>query len=304
MRELSIILALCGAGWAQQPAVMSVPVLGTFFDPSAGALRTLSGVPGASAAAETLASSESDLRAFVNSQRQIAVALTKSNRIAALRWRDGRVTSADLDSALPGINNVAFSTNTASAALTDGLVVQLWSKLDDSPSMEFAVDAAALGGPVGSLAVSSDGDIVAAVLVSGSVVELARSSARLVGNSARAVAFAPGSHDLLTVDADGRLVRNGSDVLAEGLGATTILAATRMKAVGADPDHGRLYIVDLNTRTREVVECSCAPKLLQLLDIEGAVYVGEEGSGGWLLSFGTGTPTLERVQPLAAEVVR
>jgi hypothetical protein len=309
MRELVILVALCGSPvWAEAPAVMAPPALGTFFDPSAGIVRILSGVPGAAAADRAVAFDESFSDAFVNSRRRLAVAMVKSNRIAVLRWSVAGAASVVLDSPLTSLTDVAFSGESVSAAITDGSRVQVWSALDATPHLDYQCDVASLGASVRSVSLSSDGRTVAATLESGALVEITRDGFRRLPKSGSAAAFVSGTSDLLIVNSTGQLVRYGSDaanVIAEGVDQRSVLLATgNGRVVVAGRESGRIRLIDLASGTEQGIECGCRAVRLQPLDVDGSVYIAESDSGGWLLSTDEHGLALERLHSLPAEVLR
>jgi hypothetical protein len=308
MRELVILGALCGATvWAEAPAVMGPPALGTFFDPSAGTVRILFGVPGAAAADRAVAFDESFSDAFVDSRRRLALARSKSNRIAVLRWGFAGAEAVVLDSPLTRLTDVAFSDESASAAITDGSRVQVWSALDAAPRLEYQWVAPPLGAGVRSVSISSDGRTVAAALESGALVEIGEHGFQRLPESGSAAAFVSGTSDLLIVNSAGQLVRHGpgaATVIAEGVEEQSVLFANgngRVLVVGRES--GRIRWIDLPSETQQLIECACRPVRLQPLDVDGSVYIADSDSGGWLLSMDARGLTLERLH-LLPEVLR
>jgi hypothetical protein len=256
MRAAAIVLILTGSAWAQ----VSAPLLGWL--PESKQIRAMNGLPGAAALGDV-----------VNAGRKLA-AITVSPSQNYVLAKDG--TSGQVLLILPGVSTstvgvaarpdlIAVSPRGASAGLWYSSTSQ-FEVLSGLPSSIATrqIDASFLNAPISSMAVSDDGQSIAAVTTAGVYLWGANGIPQQVygAGDAGAIAFYSGNSNLL--------IATSTEVLSISGSASAVLnqGSFNPAGVGASFDNSKIVLanqdgtidsIDTTTRAVTNLDCVCGP---------------------------------------------
>lgn len=273
------LIAAAQSGGGQGPTITG-PRLGYVFDDSSKSVRVISGIPGAASVDNALAAGTALDGAYISSAGRVAIGHAKDGGLQLLRWPADTITSASLDGSVQQCTRVAFTTSGDGAAILDASagVVQVWSGLLSSPSLQASYDVSALTGNVVALAVSDDESAAVAGTDAGALMLLGGGRVLASGGQITGAAFLPGTTDLVASDAANNqvlLIRGATgdaniSVLADsgqGLQAPSAVAVSgdgRYVVVGNSGAKSMLAL-DLSGGTTTSVDCQCHANRLDRL---------------------------------------
>lgn len=281
-----LMIALMGAfhtAVAQESTVrIEPPVLGFVFDPRRGAIRTISGTPGAASLGEPTPLDEHITRATVAAAAPVAlVEVVGKPGLHVASWANVATTLQSLDGAAEHTDRAALSADGRWAALAREAGVEIWRITTGRPVREAVYE---LNGRVEALALSQQGDLAAIADGSVSVWPRDRSPFQATWSEvAHAIAFRPGSRDL-AVAIEGRLVLltgASEEALTEGSFQALAFSTDGNLLVAAGQD-GSLTVVNLTTRNVQSHECQCGASSLATIrgnlfrlqeEVKGPVYL-------------------------------
>ena len=264
--SLIIGLVLPIAGIAQS-ASWTPPTLGYLFDPAAKSIRPLSGIPGAASLEAGLAVPSKLEQASVSPNRKFALAATKEGEhLLLVTWTGNSANASELDGSPASAEQIAFSASGSTAAIwnRDTRKIQVWKGLPDQPSLYKEIEAADLT----ALAVSDDGDAVAAATEAGLV--LAGDVKILAPGSFSGLAFLPGTHDLAAAeqaldqvslirrvdsDADTVQLADGQDGVSQPIAVA--FSSDGRKLIVANLRGQSVLSIDLESRAVTATLCEC-----------------------------------------------
>ncbi|MEP6963244.1 MAG: WD40 repeat domain-containing protein [Acidobacteriota bacterium] len=247
---------------------MTAPTLGFLFDDGTKAIRPITGVPGAAGLGAPLSFDSSFQRAWVSSAGKLAIGITKDGQVAVATWTSTpRLTT--LATSLGTLREVAFNGSGTQAVLSDGAAAEVWSSLKNAP-----VSSGRLHPDAGIAAVAiNNAGIVAVATPSGLVLRFAlaggeyEAQAIATGGSWTALAFAPGSEDILAADGN-ELVRltsaGGRSVLA-GLGSAPKALVVSLDGTQVAAALGRDLLLVREGGTLKSLSCDCEARSLEAL---------------------------------------
>jgi hypothetical protein len=273
------------------------PILGYVFDQGSLGIRALPGIPGASYLGNPLPLGFTAEFAEVSPSHQYALGVEAgTGRLFVIDLRPELPAAEPFPSAAPGADRIFFSPLGKAAALyhRESKQAEILTGFPDQPSREGNMDLAGLPGVLTALAVSDDGQLLAAAASQGS--SRSESGALYAGSPgedlrpvgplgrAAALSFFNDSQDLLIADA-GRSevirVRNihaGAEwtVLAsqqDGIRQPSAVAASRDNntAFAADVAGRRVAWIPLAGGPVEFADCPCKPTQLSAL-AAGSVF--------------------------------
>ncbi len=264
IRKLAILaVQLAAFGQTLAPpstARMSAPSLGYVFDDSAKSVRLISGVPGAAELGSAVPFSEALDSAFVHSRARIGIVNTKEGRIALVEWT-GTPRLTPLESTLARIAQASISRSARWIAITDGTVVELWSRssADLQKTVTFTPEQGAK-----ALAVNDDGTVA----VAGSLVSIHKNGARTLTGPGEwtAVAFTPSGTDLLVADSSALSLTRIRDaetapavsVVGNLAGKTNSILVSADDTLAALATAESISVLNLATGATNSVACRCA----------------------------------------------
>jgi hypothetical protein len=261
---ISVCLPMAGAAEAVN---WTPPTLGYLFDSDTKSIRPLSGIPGAASLESGLAVGSKLEKASISPNRKFAIAEIKDGEhLLLVSWSGTAATAEPLDGAPATAEQIAFSASGSTAALwtRDAHRIQLWKGLPDHPSLYKEIETAELT----ALAVSDDGDAVAAATEAGLV--LAGAGRTLASGNFSGLAFLPGTHDLAAaersldqvlliskVDSDPDTAQLAS--IQDGVAQPVALAfsADARKLIVANLRGRSVLSIDLESRAVLVTPCEC-----------------------------------------------
>lgn len=304
---LMLVLGIAGCGSTRVPAysgtaggtsanIASGPILGSWWDSSAGGLRNVYGVTGAAYQGQAVYNDGEYAGAGVCMRADIALLTTASGTLYLTDLRQGipvQLTSRGIPKA-----QIVFSPSCTSAlAYRSGAAGALLLKGLLSSSRTAA--AVTIPASASSAAVSDSGSILAvAPLASGaSTVEFLASGGSAFETVAQlaqfgGMAFLPGSDAALLADAEKNTIREASQIGAgpsftQIAGAAAGVAHPVAVAVSADGhaaavalQSGGILRIDLSGQAAPVeTACQCSPSELQPLAGNLVFRLNEAGSG-------------------------
>ncbi|HLH40156.1 MAG TPA: hypothetical protein VKX39_13485 [Bryobacteraceae bacterium] len=253
MRIVFAAVFFCVAGAAQ----VSAPLVGWL--PETGAIRPIIGLPGAAFLGDPLRVGQALANAAVSPKQDYILATSAETRQVLRIAPNG--SSAALDVPL-NPDQIVISPGGSSAAIfySETGAVEILSGLPDAP----AARAVAVNFSPRALAVSDDGQWIAAASPDGVFAWDANGGSRLVysGNDAAAVAFSAQSSSLLIATPEQLLLisdpggATGASVLAQGNFAPAGLSASPDRIVLANKN-GTLYSIDSGGTA--AFDCQCRP---------------------------------------------
>jgi len=258
---------------------LSGPRLGLVFDRAAGALRPISGIPGAAVTGEPLSVGFVISRAEISPAQDAALVVkARGSAVALIRASGGDWVAASLDGVQPGPASMAYSPGGSAAALyyAAGRVLIL-TGLPAAPAIAGEIDVSTLPAPVTAMAVNDTGSqvlLAAGQTGSVSLYHIAVNSAPSLVASFRSVSsvrlFDAGQQALVTdtlastvyriTDPAGAAVTQV--VASEGDGIQGLIAADTDAAgqrVFAAAGNGTVFIFDRNGGPATTLDCACTP---------------------------------------------
>jgi hypothetical protein len=277
---------------------MQTPVLGFVSGADLGELRSLLGVPGASALGEPLAVPAGVRSVYFAPGQSYALLAPKAGQFLGLMEFQGADEGAVVSvcAAIPQPDIVAFSPGASTAALyskAEGRL-QVVTGLPDSPQLARVIPKNDLPDEVRFLAVADDGVTLLEGTVHGAIYLLPQlGSPRLLytAEDLQGMAFAPRTNDLVAFDRAASTafllqdVDGGSSYLLladgmTGLNGTVFLQTSRAGAVIASTNSSTLWEINLQSRQVQDINLPGTPQMLQPL----------RTSGDYLLFYRTGFP--------------
>lgn len=290
VKTLSLLLCLAPvAAVAQEAARLSGPVSGIIFDSKLHALRPMVGVPGASYLGDALLTGLD--AASVSPAGDRALAAAEGRLLLVTGLRDAAVQSVVLDGAIDAVDNIAWSSDGAFAAVysSAGASAQVVRDAARNAAAGTAIDVPFA---VSALAVGADGEIVAAA--AGGVYLLAPGAApRLLAPMAGAAALAVRGTSLYAADAAaGQLwliehfaTSPAASVFADGLESPV--------GVALSADGKRILVASSQAKTVRVFDAASRAAVRQVdLDVTPTRLAGFGGRDVWLLNAADGTDPL------------
>jgi hypothetical protein len=273
---------------AQPPGPsISMPSLGYVFDDNSKAIRQISGVPGAASLDSAVSAGMALDSGFVHSRARIAIANAKDGGVTLVRWTGAPQVTA-LGSALSRVYLAAFSRSGDSAAISDGITLEVWSGLTGNPAQgaTFSPD-----GGVTAVAINDSG-LVAAGTGSGAVMLLGDNARVLAGGGSwTGLAFLPNGNDLLAMDSAAQSLTLIQDV--QNTAATSVVLSVSQKpgalAVSSDGSEAALgladsvIVVNLAGGASTSIACSCQTARFDLLEGNLVARIIDAQTGSALL---------------------
>ncbi len=299
LRAAPVAMSVESGKAASEQGPIRGPMLGYVFDASSLGIRPLPGIPGASYVGSPMPLDFTPSLVEVSPSRDFALGVEAgSGALFVIDLRSGLPSSGRLTAVSAGANRIFYSPSGGSAALyyRRARQVEIVTGLPDHGASPGRIDLAGLPGMLTALAVSDDGKALAAAASQGSANSRSASGTLFVGSpgqdlhpvgplgNASALAFLPGTHDLLVADS-GRgevdLVRNATaganwTVLAsgrDGLGQPVAVAASsdNRTVFAVSSGDSRIAWIPLSGGPVEFVNCSCTPTGLDAL-AAGSVF--------------------------------
>jgi len=277
---------------------MQTPLLGFVSVAEQGELRSLVGIPGASALGEPLAVPAGLRNVYFAPGQSYALLAPSAGDFLGLMTFQGaqEAAAASICGAIPQPDIVAFSPGASAAALyskAEGRL-QVITGLPGSPQLARVVPATDLPDDVRFLAITDDGVTLLEGTIHSSVYLLPQlGSPRLLHTAGdlQGMAFAPRTNDLIAFDRAANTAFELQDVdgagsyllLADGLtgmDGNVFLETSRAGAVIASTKSGTLWEIDLKSQQVQNIHLPGMPQMLQPL----------RTSGDYLLFYRTGFP--------------
>jgi hypothetical protein len=264
------------------------PLLGFAVDTAGTGISPIWGVPGASVLGQQLDLGVEIKTAIISPEQNYALAVRSSDaRMVVLNLSESPPSVAELPELHAEETRMAISPRGTAAAFIGSGSLRTFRGLPYSPEVVYQFDTSHLPGTPASVGVSDDGDVVVTTLLDGAGNVTAWVSTsngalwQLPQPHVSSVAFLPGRYDAIVADAVTQEV-----FLLIGLGGTTgrvplfqsNLPAGSPLSVASSRDgsffvvsseSSELTLVDAQTHTSTVVECSCSPTGVRLLRENG-----------------------------------
>jgi hypothetical protein len=300
--SFAFVLASCASTLVAQTGRIDGPTIGFVYDNSAGALRPVRGIPGASLLGDPVDAGFAMSSAVVAPRQDTAAATAGDGSWRLLRLSSGAVTAV-LCSACPATAQAAiFSPSGTAVAFYSGGWVQVVTGLPDAPAAgaRFEVGWPGRGASsrphTPSMALSDDGAWLLAATPDSVELFSASGGRRRLAETRRdpLVAFAAASHDAVVADSGSATVALFHDVAGvsteEPLAtpdATFRPAAVAFSLDGAYvllavPSQQAVVSIEVASGKGAVTPCSCAPSTLVPM---GSVFRLNEPAAGplWLM---------------------
>ena len=317
MQTVTAVLS-AGLAFAADNAVatLSGPRLGLVFDPAAGDLRPIGGIPGAATTGEPLSLGFIIASAAVSPTGDAALVVEASSSVALVQAAGGDWVAALLDGVQPAPDRMVFSPSGAAAALHYATGrVQILTGLPGAASVAGEIDASSLPAPVTAMAVDDAGSFL--LMAAGqaepvSLYLLPLGTAPSLVTTFRSVAalqlFNSGRQALVTdtlastvyqiTDPAGaaalQAIASQSDGIEGLVAAQSDAAGQRVFAATAA---GTVFIFDRSGSPATTLDCACAPAGLFPL-IGAATFRLTELAGGPLQVLdASGAPRIVSVPP-------
>jgi hypothetical protein len=269
----------------QQTSRVSPPVLGFVFDFAAGALRPITGIPGASVLGGPLDAGLTISQAAFSPRHDYALVLGPDRAGAWLVRLAGSVSLQKLSDAPEQVDALAVSPSGTAAALYSASeqVIQIVTGLPDSPAVRGVVACPRVEGTVGPMAVSDDGELVAVSAAGLNVVGPGTGPRQLpVPGQAFVMAFLPASHDFAVASREAGILIIRSNAEYENIGDYPDIGAPSGMSF---PSSGRLLlsgssavaVIGLEARRIDLLPCNCA--VGGLSPLSGSVFALNQASG-------------------------
>jgi WD40 repeat protein len=282
MRLLLSLFLLSGSLWpAGAQSGIAVPRLGFAFDPVLGGIRPILGIAGAALLGSPLDSVPVLQSAAISPHQDFALAVSaEDGSVGIVRFPDTGTAMLPLPGDMNAPDRIVFSPAGSSALLLQQSSgrIQILTGLPGAPAIRELITAAKTA-PAAS-AITDDGKLTVlagaasdpswALGTDGNFVPLA------LPESTMALAFRPGSHDLLAGTRDGNLylardvdtlpaflrIDTGSVVASEPVAVRFSSDGATSYALGAD---GTIVAADLASGSTQIVYCRCKPTTLEPL---------------------------------------
>jgi hypothetical protein len=291
----ALLLAGSVASVAQVGTRLSGPISGVVFDQHARVLRPIVGVPGASYLGLPIATDIDAAAVSADGSFALAVASGRLSVFSSLR---DTASSAPVDQAIEAVDRLVWSPDGTVAAVysTQAARAQVIRDVRTIPAAGPAIDIA---GAVTSLAVNSEGDLLAG-MEGGVYLMSAGSAPRLIVASGRPASVSIQGSDLYIADSTAGtivLVRNyasapAASVFADGLASPVgvQITADGKRLFAATAGDKLLQMFELSSRAAVGrVELDCAPSGLFLLGSRDTWLLNAAGGQDPLyLATGTG----------------
>jgi hypothetical protein len=293
--KIALLLGLVtGSTYAQDQSTILRPILGFTVDRTGASISPILGVAGASILDQNLELGIEIRNAVISADHDYAlVERADDSKIILSKLREN-LFPLELPGLQTGPSLIAISPTGAAAAFlnrTTGFL-QTFRGMPDSPEMVYEFDTSVVPGERTALAVNDDGNIV---LINSSNADAGSSTAWVtLANGAlwaipsanvSSMAFLPRRSDAIVADADTQEVFLVSE-LDGAANRIPLIFSNRAAGIPADiatSHDGRLVfvvsagsqevtIVDVDTRTSTVVDCSCSPTRPERLK-ENAVFL-------------------------------
>ena len=325
VRTLTVV---CSVGFAfagnSTGTNLSGPQLGLVFDRRAGALRPISGIPGAATTGEPLALGFAISRAEISPAQDAALVLNaRSSSVALIRASGSDWVTASLDGVEPAPDSMAFSPGGSAAALyyVAGRV-QILTGLPATPAVAREIDVSSLPVPITAMAVDDTGSFLLMAAGQAESVSLyyvpVSSSPSLVG-SFRSVSsvrlFNAGQQALVTdtlaatvyqvTDPAGsavtQVVASASDGISGLVAADTDATGQRVFAAAGT---GTVFILDRSGGPATTLSCACTPTGLFRLAGAATFRLTELAGGPLQVLDANAAPRIVAVPPPAQAAAR
>lgn len=270
--------------------------------PDGTRIRPVYGIPAAAAVGAPIPADQDFSQIAASPTRNyVLVSAADSGTVSIYTTEHGLVA---LDGAGSAPDSVVLSPRGSSAALWFSSInqIQIVTGLPDAPSIR-RMDLSFLGSAPGSLAISDDGTWVAGIWTSGTYAFGPNSGvSRLPVESAAAIAFFQGTHDLASAGAAGLQMVTGIDGFAV---VSTLLASADSSqpmavAVAATSDNktlvladqsGSVTAVDIASGAATTSGCSCqptglfgiGPSAFRLTGLDGGAFKLFDAASGEIL---------------------
>jgi len=323
MRTLTAVFSV-GLAFAADNAVPALggPLLGLVFDPAAGSLRPIRGIPGTAIAGEALRLGLAISRAEISPTGDAALAVKAGDSSVALVHASGGDWVADsLGGVQPAPDRMVFSPGGVAAALYYAAGrVQLVTGLPGAANVAGEIDVSGLPAPVTAMAVNDAGSFLLMAAGQAESVSLylvpIGSTPSLVATFRSVVAlrlFDAGRQALVTDPLAGavflisdpagaaalQVVASAPDGIQGLVAAETDAAGERVFAVtGA----GTVYVFNRTGGPVATLDCSCAPAGLFRLAGAAAFRLTELAAGPLQVLDAGGAPRIVAVPPPARAV--
>jgi hypothetical protein len=306
---------------AGQNHTVGAPALGFALDKALERLRPLQGIPGAALLGAPLDSGGAVAHAAISPRQDYALVWEGGGRPGIFTLPGGPATP--LDGAFPAPDRIVLSPQGSAAALCRDAAIQIVTGLPHAPTIRREIDASVAGaGAPGPVAVSDDGEIVAAAFAldgQGILMLFTAEGPRqlAVSGVVSALAFRPGSRDLLAADQTNALVYaiHGVDgspcyrILATAMEGVSSPVAVEFSADGArafvaDPGAGGILVLDAGSGGAALLPCQGAPTGLHRLNGNSVFRLNEISAGPlYVLDASGARPRIVFVPPLLAEAI-
>ena len=270
---LAPVFAACLAGADTR---LEPPVLGYMFDPQAGAVRAIQGIPGASRLSDAVDTGGRQFaKAWIAPGKQYMIAAGVDSKAYLVDLR-GNGTLGLSDDAL---DHVVWSSGGSAAVLVyAGNRIRVLKISGDVPETPFAANPAA---GTSILAVSDDAQIVLAVQKTDASTDLmaieSGSERRLLSAPGlNAAAFLHGTHDAVVsdaVEAKIYLLRDAAELSIAGRQdepSALAIAADNSRVFVASKTRRTVSTIRLSDGSASSADCSCQPEVLNAL--QGEVF--------------------------------
>jgi hypothetical protein len=293
---------------------LGAPSLGYVYDSSANGFRPVAGIPGSSALGPAIRAGFPVSMAAVAPEGAFALAISSIDGVRVVQFRNNKVHSVPVDGALASPSRMVFSPSGSAALLygQESAQVQIVTGLPAAPVVQ-ELNPAGLTGAVSALAVADDGSL-AAIAVNNIVWLVTPGAAVQLSLPGSAIAFRPGSHDLLSVTPDGgvylmqsaasgagfRQAHSADGQSASPLAVQFSMDGTQAYVVNAA---GLISAIDLATGLSNAVSCGCTPTALERMNSRSAFRVTDAASLPlWLVEISPTGPRSWFI-PLGADVM-
>jgi len=297
-------------------ATLSGPRLGLVFDPAAGNLRPISGIPGAAMTGEPLSLGFIIARAAISPTGDAALVVEASSSVALVHATGGDWVAASLDEVQPAPDQMVFSPSGEAAALYYATGrVQVLTGLPGAASVAGEIDVSSLPAPVTAMAVDDAGNFLLMAAGQAEPVSLylvPMASAPSQVTTFRSISalqlFNSGQQALVTdalastvyqiTDPAGaaalQIVASPSDGIQGLVAAESDAAGQRVFAATAA---GTVFIFDRSVGAATTLDCACAPAGLFPLTGAATFRLTELAGGPLQVLDASGAPRIVAVPP-------
>jgi len=309
-------------GASNSVTAVSGPQLGLIFDPAAGGLRPVRGIPGAASTGDTIGLGFRISSAAISPSQDAALVVNaKSGAVSLIRAAGDEWSVNALAGAAPAPDRITFSASGSVAALYYRTgSVQVFAGLPAAPVRASEIDVSAISGRVSAMAVD---DAATYLLLGASQAGLAllyrvtsNSTPVALGSfqSVSALRIFDASQRALVIDGAASTLYQIADPADAAV--ATVIAAPRdglQSLVGADTDasgqrifaaagNGQIYILTGSGGAPAIIDCGCAPTGLYRLAGPAVFRLTEIEGGPFQVLDATLAPRILAVPPPADAV--